>query len=369
MAAEDALATPHDVFIADDTTSFLTPRLVADLQGRGIAVLGVYDPDEESGKQRLRDLGVSGVIDADASAEAFLHALNRIVVKSTSGLAPAPEWPTSDEATDGEPEHPNEPGPEDRIVAVTGASGGVGATEAAIALTFAISKRGESAVLVDADDIGPSVAQRLGLDISPNIRTAVDMVRRRSADLTDTLRSPLSNDVEVLVGLANRRDWFELRPPEVSEVLLELASARDRVVVNVGPRAEDLPAMGGPARYGVARAILALADAVFLVASPSPVGATRVLDWVAETRPLVGSTPVHIVFNRCTGSRFVSAELEAELARACRPRSVTFLPLDQRLAAATWRGQALTNGGFFKAIERLAASALPARHRAGGGAP
>src|SRR5918998_3612317 len=43
LHCEDAVAESYDVFIADDTTSFLTRRLVTRLHGQGRLVLGVYE--------------------------------------------------------------------------------------------------------------------------------------------------------------------------------------------------------------------------------------------------------------------------------------------------------------------------------------
>ena len=86
MSAEDALVDGYDVFVADDTTSFLGSRLVTDLQGLGRAVVGVYDPAEAegSGRQRLLDLRVDEVIEADASPTEFLRVLARASSRSVA---------------------------------------------------------------------------------------------------------------------------------------------------------------------------------------------------------------------------------------------------------------------------------------------
>ena len=98
--------------------------------------------------------------------------------------------------------------------------------------------------------------------------------------------------IEVLSGLPNPRDWFELRSGEVVEVLAELARNHPYVVANVGPRIEDLPESGGPARFAVTRATLSLADLVILVGSTTPVGVTRVVDWLADGRSLITGKPL-----------------------------------------------------------------------------
>ena len=45
------------------------------------------------------------------------------------------------------------------------------------------SPRPSAAVLVDADDVSPTVAPRLGLPIEPNLRTAIDAVEHGRGDL------------------------------------------------------------------------------------------------------------------------------------------------------------------------------------------
>ena len=375
MAAEDALVNGYDVFVADDTTSFLGVRFVADLQRRGVSVVGVYDPaeGEGSGKQRLLDLRVDEVVHADASPAEFLRVLARTALHSPGASDHGLSALVADLAGPGaarpDPfEAQGENSQRGRLVIVAGASGGVGATEVAIGMTAQVAFRGENPVLVDADDIGPSVAQRLALPVNPNLRTAIDMVQAGNNLLEAVLIGSPAN-FDVIGGLANRRDWFELRPADVSETMLSLSRMRDHVIVNISPRLEDLPAMGGPARYGVSRSMLALANAVVLVANPTPIGVARVLDWMAEAKPLIETTPLFVAFNAYRGGSFKAAEIEAELRRVYQPGAIVFIPYDKSLMHATWQGVLADRGPFVKAMALLAAAAAPTarpapRHRA-----
>ena len=376
MAAEDALFDGYDVFVADDTTSFLGGRFVADLQRRGVSVVGVYDPveGEGSGRQRLLDLRVDEVIEADASPTEFLRVLARASLSSSGQSDRGFSALVADLAGPGPGQldpygTSEEHSPRGRLVVIAGASGGVGATEVAIGVTARIASRGENPVLVDADDVGPSVAQRLGLPVNPNLRTAIEMVQLGTHSLEDVLiGSPYVFDV--IGGLASRRDWFELRPGDLSETILQLARVRDHVIVNISSRLEDLPAMGGPARYGVSRSMLALADVVVLVANPTPIGVGRVLDWIAEAKPLIEATPLHVAFNAYRGGIFKAAEIEAELGRVYQPGAIAFIPYDKSLVQATWQGVLPHHGPFVKAVGLLAASVAPParsvpKHRVG----
>ena len=81
LTPEDALAEEYQVLIIDDISSFLTPRLVAEVQRQGRLVLGVFDPsDSPDAKERLRECGVDQVLEADASADEFVVALRALVI-------------------------------------------------------------------------------------------------------------------------------------------------------------------------------------------------------------------------------------------------------------------------------------------------
>ena len=73
------LEEEFDVLIAEDVTSFLDGRLVLELRRRGRQILGVYDPKEPTGKERLLELGVDDVIEDSAPAEEFVRKIGRLL--------------------------------------------------------------------------------------------------------------------------------------------------------------------------------------------------------------------------------------------------------------------------------------------------
>jgi len=219
LAPEDALAESYAVLIVDDVSSFLTPRLVQELQRRHRMVLGVFDPaDGQDGKERLRECGVDQVIESAATAEEFVVAVRALVV-----LAPS--------QVDDDSPVPNDQPSGGRLIAVGAPPGGCGATEVAVSVATRLSRTGPT-VLVDVDEVAPALAQRLGLRLLPNLRTAIDVIQHRRGDLGRSLQA--IGEVSVLCGLSGERDWMEIRPIEVHDVLGELRRDFRYVVANVG---------------------------------------------------------------------------------------------------------------------------------------
>lgn len=368
----DALAEDYDVFIGDDSTSFLTRRLVDELHRRGRALLGVFDPDDPRGKGELLDLGVDEVIARGASPSEFVTAVGLLARRTRRAADPGGEAsPTSLAAAGatsaGDPPQPSSTPPPHlpqhppgRVTAVAACAGGAGATEVAIALAAACGVRGDPTVLVDGDEVAPAVAQRLGLPPYPNLRAAVDTLERRNAPPVEALLAAARGAFSVLAGLTHPQDWPQARPAETVEVVRALAAVRAQVIVNVGHRIEDVHSAGGHQRYGLSRQVLANADVVVAVALPTPVGVARLLEWLTTFRALTPRAPVHVVFNRSPSSGFKRSELVDEVTASTTPSSVWFLPADPRVESAAWAGHVVIGGPFAKATAGLAGAVLPA---------
>ncbi|CAN5198956.1 hypothetical protein BH20ACT8_BH20ACT8_00940 [soil metagenome] len=376
----DAVAEDYDVFIGDDCTSFLSRRLVDELHRRGRSVLGVFDPEDPRGKGELLEWGVDDVIARDAPPEAFVAAIGELhgharrpideeLAALVHGTAPRQR-----RALD--PQTPSRVVDRDAsaagtVVAVGSAGGGIGATEVAVALALQTSDRGRTAVLVDADDVAPAIAQRVGAAPYPNLRAAVDVLDAEPGRLDGCLQPVLGGRLLVLPGLSSPRSWSEQRPTDAAEVVRALARGEGErsepggrgprtLVVNVGHQLEDLHAGGGPPRFGLTRQMLSIADLVVVVALPTPVGLTRLLEWLADLRTMRPDVLPHVVFNRTSSGTFARAELVDELSRTVVPAGVWFLPHDPRVAVAAWAGRRCAPGPFTRAVAGLAGALLPA---------
>ena len=337
LTPEDALAEEYQVLIIDDVSSFLTPRLVAEVQRRRRLVLGVFDPaDSPDAKERLWEFGVDQVIEADASADEFVVALRALVVL-------APEHHIDDFQL---PEKQR-----DRLLICVGAPpGGCGATEVSIALATHLARSGSTALL-DLDETAPSIAQRLSLPMLPNLRTAIDAVAHRQTRLQKALQP--AGRFDVLTGLSSERDWMELRTHEVAEVIAEISRRYRFVIGNVGSQIGDV-GFGQGGRFSVSRAGLSAADQIVMVSLPNPVSVSRLTAWFVQARDLNKSAEARIVVNRAPRSRFRREELREELQRANGTAQVWFFPEDPQLKAATWAGSRVASGRFFRSTGKLA---------------
>lgn len=368
LDAREALEDAYTVLVAEDLTSFLTPRLVDELHRRDRRILGVYDPDEPWGRDRLIELGVDETaplttppeelvrtIAALASSVQLDHELSALVWDPGAGPGTSVHGPPP-------PGAPRAP-----VTAVGGPPGGVGATEVAIGLAAELGRRGQRCVLVDGDELAPSVAQRLGLPLHPNLRTAIDVVEHRTGGLLNTLADLPVPGTRALSGLPNSRDWPEVRPSELVAVVEELTTRVDHLVVNTSHAIEDLSGLGGPPRFGLTRALLACADRIVAVGGSTPVGVARLLDWVADLRALAPRTPLHIALNKAPHEAFKRRELNHETCRSVAVPAVTFLPFDEKVEQASWDGTLVSAGGFTRSLVGLADVVAPRPVRTGRG--
>ena len=334
MGPEEAIAESYDVLIIDDVSSFLTPRLVGQIQRLGRQIVGVFDvEDGADAKRRLLSCGIDNMVESDAQPEEFLAVVVNLVRMGSTGR---------------ELSHP--PAVRKGQVVVVGApQGGCGATEVAVE----IARLGGS-VLVDADDVVPSVAQRVGASLHPNLRTAIDVVHHRSGDLTDVLTD--AEGFSLVAGLVGGDDRAQVHPGEVEAVVEELAALRSSVIVNLSSGLER-PRMGD-GRFGLAGALVGMADEVVAVGLPDPVGVTRLVRWVSEAQVLNPVAPVHIVMNRAPRSAYRRSEVSAEIERIFVESDLTFLPEDPRVSEAGWEGACVSRGPFVRAVRKVARRVL-----------
>ncbi len=345
VSPESAVDAAYDILFVDDVTSFLSPLLVTRLHRRGVRIVGVYDPTDggEAGADLLRSYGVDVVVASPATASDLVTAMLEVAPSVDAAATAATAAPEAGRVAAARP-----------IVAVTGAAGGCGATEVAIALASALAVT-SPVVLVDGDTEHPAVTQRLGLPLHPNLHTACDRVLHNEALRGEFLRHQ-HLECEVIGGIPDASRWQAVRSTELAELLLALRA--DRVtIVNVGSTITELPSIGPP-RFGASRSVLALADEVVVAATADPVGVRRTIDWLGQSRDLVAGTRIHLVLNRCPGGVKARLDLEREVGRNHDFTSITAVGVDRRVAAAAWRASIPVRGSMRRATRRIASALM-----------
>jgi MinD-like ATPase involved in chromosome partitioning or flagellar assembly len=362
----------------------LDVEALARLEAAGVAVVGLVEPGDERGAERLRQLGVRSVLPADAAPDVIARALREAVagisrpahdVADPGAALPPPGAPV---------EAAEPPAGNGRVVAVWGPTGAPGRTTVAVGLADEAARLGIATLLVDADVYGGVVAQVLGLlDESPGLAGAARQAATGGLDtaallaLSWTVRPHL----RVLTGLARPDRWPELRPRAVAVVLEKARRLAELVVVDCSFNLEDDEELSfdtaAPRRNGVTLTVLEAADTVLCVSGADPVAlqrSIRGLDQLRDTLP--GIEPVVVVNQVRPGPvpGDARAEIAAALERFTGRRVGFFLPADRRAtdaALATGRTIAESAAGspLRSALRSLAAAVtgvpVPASGRRG----
>lgn len=309
------------------------------LAAAGVAVVGLVNPGDEEAERRLRQLGLSQVLPADASPADISAA----VVATVQGAAARPGPDVGDpraalpQPADpaAEPEVPLGSG---RLVAVWGPTGAPGRTTVAVGLASELAAAGRGTLLVDADVYGGVIAQLLGvLDESPGLAAATRLAAGGRLDLPALagLARAVTPTLRLLSGIARAERWPELRPASL-EAVLHLARALAAVtVVDVGfclEQDEELAYdTAAPRRNGATLAVLAQADEVLAVGAADPVGLQRLVRGLGELKEAVPGVQPRVVVNRLRSSAVpgnAEAEIRAALARYAGIEDVSVVPLD-----------------------------------------
>ena len=336
------------VLVVSNRWPALTHLFVERIHALGRCILGVYDALEPVGRDHLVALGVDGAVPNDAPIATMLDELQTVAGRATEACLDG----DADRAT------ANGGGGEASRVSpllVVGGTPGAGRTEVALTLAHCLSARGAPVLLVDADDVGPSLGQRLGAPIEPNLRSAIDAVQHGIGSPDACVRR-VAPHLDLLCGVPNAALWAQVRASEVLDVLRTVDAAYGSVVADVGSSLEELKG-GSRSRFGTARTIVGAADALVGVGTATPVGVSRLLGWVATARVLNDDGPIHLVVNRAPRSSFREVEIEQEIRRTFEPATLTFLPLDLKVERAVWTGSLVEHGPFVRTVRR---SLLPA---------
>ena len=336
LEPELALEDEYDTLVVSHRWPGLTRPFVDAVHRRARGVLGVFDPDEPAGREYLLALGVDAAVASDLPVADFVDVIEALAPTRSSS-----------------PQERSQAQPRPRGATVVVGLAGVGTSEVGLGLAAALATRGESTAFVDADERGSSLAARLGLPIEPNLRTAVDAVGYGTGDLASSVVTVGSPAFAVVPGLPSIAAAAQIRARDVVDVVHTLAASHQQVVVEIS-HAPDAD---------IARAVLAHAASLVVVAGASPVGVTKLVSWLAALPG--GLAPAHVVLNRAPTERYQRAELTTEVCRTCSAASLSFVPHDRRVERAAWAGEVVARGPFTTSVAALAQIAVPRGSRPG----
>lgn len=353
-----ALHDPSDVsgdvecVVVDDTLNFLTPVQVLALRDQGVRLVGVYDPTGRRGRgqQALEGLGLDAVVSADAGPEALVDAV--------AYRSPLRQFRGDGRTGLHQPASEPRPGERGRLIVVGGGSDAPGRTETGIGVAASLARRGESVVLVDLDEHNPTVARRLGYQLSPNVLDVLNAVAT-GANLHPAVGRRAGSvgvgevPFDVVPGLANPADWGQMQ--DVSALLDAAARQWRWVVVDTGPECSPDQVPPGGARNAATRIALRSADQVIAVCNGTRTGVLRLLDWAASAAELVDG-PAVVAINRAPRQGFRQGELRGQVVANLPGHlaaEVAFVPADPLVAAADWDAAVTPRGPFVAAVEGL----------------
>lgn len=343
LTLDDVHDADFDMLVLDSSSTLLSHRLVDEAQRDGRAVLVLVNADRpEAERDRMEDLGVSLVLTNAAEPEYIVGRAAEVAAVRRFTEDIRHDGPTETEGDPADTEH--------KLVVLLGAGG---VTEVAVNLAAGFGRLGVSTLLADFDTVNPTLAQRLGTPVVPNLLTASDHVRRTTFGDGSVIRH--DGGFDVIPGLANPREWDELSPVDTGELAAAFREQYRVTLAVVHPILEDLAPLSGLAgRFDVGRRLVELADDAVVVAAGSPIGLVQALSSIADVRAIT-TGPVHVAVPGMPRDAYLRGEWERELTRTFTPASLTFLPADRHLAKAAWDGRLPDRGRFTREVRRLTA--------------
>jgi len=350
-----------------------------------VAVVGIYPPGDEQAELHLRQLGISTVIPADASAEVVQDALDALYAVPDPRLDAEATWSAPGEQREAafdvlndvrDDLHPDVAEPLGTIIAVWGPAGAPGRTVVALNLASELARLGQSTVLVDADTYGGCIAQSLSLlDEAPGLAAATRSADQGTLDLAALARlaPEVSAGLRVLTGIPKAERWPELRAAALEHVLTLTRRLARFTVIDCGFSLEDDEELSydtlAPRRNAATLTSLAVADQVLAIGAGDPIGLQRLVRGLQELGTVAGPAPI-VVINKVRSSAVgirPEPRIREALTRFAGIDDPRFLPddpssMDAALLAGQSLAEAAPDSSVRKALVALAAEVcgLPA---------
>ena len=363
-----------------------------------VAVIGIYPPGDDQAERHLRQLGISTVIPADASAEVVQQALDGLDLPDVdgdhrpdadvtwSGIADRAmhrdhadrdhaeaDHATADHADDLHGDHADHASDEPQdsvgtIIAVWGPAGAPGRSVVALNLASELARLGQPTVLVDADTYGGCIAQSLSLlDEAPGLAAATRAADQGTLDLAALARlaPEVSAGLRVLTGIPKAERWPELRAAALEHVLSLTRRLARFTVIDCGFSLEDDEELSydtlAPRRNAATLTSLAVADQVLAIGAGDPIGLQRLVRGLQELGTVASPVPT-VVINKVRSSAVGARpgpRIRDALTRFAGVEDPRFIPddpatLDGALLAGQSLAEAAPDSDVRKALVALA---------------
>jgi hypothetical protein len=185
----------------------------------------------------------------------------------------------------------------------------------------------------------PSIGQRLGLSVHPNLRTAIDHALHEPDRLGDALHTV--GNLSVVAGLANP-GTFRPSPSDLVGLVSGMARRHSHIVIDLGHHTD--------ADSHLFRCL----DALLVVGRGEPVGVTRLVRAFEQVAGSVESgCEIGLVVNRVERAGRKRDEIIDVLGVPALGVPVVLISEDRSLRRPVWDGTPVGTGSFNRSVRRL----------------
>jgi MinD-like ATPase involved in chromosome partitioning or flagellar assembly len=297
---------------------YLTDRLMAEADARGVRLVALADGDE--GSRFAASIGLQEVVLVEAGWEAVELALRGDDLRSVAPVV----------------DHVGQ------VIAVWGPAGSPGRTTIAVNIAAELAAAGHTVALADVDTHSGSVAPTLGLlDEAPGFAAACRLAGADSLDLQQLERIgqrylSAHGSFWVLTGIGRPSRWPELSASRVVATLRGCRDWVDYIVVDTGFSLENDEEISSdlhaPRRNAATIAALREADHVVAVGAADPVGLSRFLRAHVDLMETVVTDRVTVAMNKLRSGAIgpsPAAQVTASLERFGGIVDPVLIPHDQ----------------------------------------
>ena len=336
-----------DACVISDTHPTLSASLVNKLHKDNKLIFGVCDQSNDS-LEFLASIGVDAVFSSRDSAEKLTTDIiqfldQHIIVQSTPCANDQQYLSTLDSFEQPDKRFKINDARKNKIAVV--GCGGTGATEISIAL----SSRLVDCVLVDFDFESPSVGPRAGLQVDPNLLSAIEESSTKAQEYALSVQRMPKN--AAIVGVAHSSFAKDIKTYEVASLLESVESQYSNGVFDLGTISQN------STFWNLQQQILISSNSIVVVGEPTPVGILRVLETIASINSILltldSPLKVVVIINKVWKNLAQQNDILSELQTIPQISSIHFLGFSKDMYANSWKSETRCPKGWNSKIENI----------------